>query len=315
MKFVLATLMAIFFTACATQNTQNLSNTPNLLNTRDSTRGIESNSILGLGLYGFQNTLGVACLETDSNEACENLLQSACDEGDFKYCTILGIIYSSGLNESLDDKEREAKASALFKKACDGKNGSGCIALGAFYEDVHTDDFESKLATATYTRLACEYGDYAGCMDIVRGNEEIFKELKDSLELYGAYSEVESKAIYAMAKDTAKSALWGYERLVLLLQKECDNAKKRIEVAKEAAKTLRAKLLGEYREGHIDFDTFAMRRDKLQEKTKYEEFFRDGYCESYKQVKGDKARLEKALRGFDDFGGIGSVRSYKWRDL
>ena len=134
MKFVRFALMAIFFTACATQSTQNLSNP---LNMRDSTRAIQSNSIFGLGLYGFQNTLGVVCLETDSNEACENLLQSACDEGDFKYCTILGIIYSSGLNESLDDKEREAKASALFKKACDGKNGSGCIALGASVSYTH----------------------------------------------------------------------------------------------------------------------------------------------------------------------------------
>ena len=131
MRLIIFTLIAIFFTACATQNTQNLSNPSNPLNTRDSTRNIQSNSIFGLGLYGFQNTLGVACLETDSNEACENLLQSACDEGDFKYCTILGIIYSSGLNESLDDKEREARARALFKKACDGKNGSGCLALGA----------------------------------------------------------------------------------------------------------------------------------------------------------------------------------------
>ena len=298
MKFIRFALIAIFFTACATQNMQSTQNTQNPLNSRDSTRGIESNSVFGLGLYGFQNTLGVACLETDSNEACENLLQSECDEGDFKYCTILGIIYSSGLNESLDDKEREAKASALFKKACDGKNGSGCFALGAFYENTRTDDFESKLATATYTRLACEYGDYVGCMDIVRGNEEIFKELKNSLELYGAYNEAESKAIYATAKDMAKSALWGYERLVPLLQKECENAKKRIEVAKEMYWTLGYKFLVEYREGYIDFDTFASRKYKLHKKIKYEEFFESRYCESYKQVKEGRERFEKDFEGF-----------------
>lgn len=298
MKFIRFTLIAIFFTACATQNTQSTQNMQNPLNIRDSTRGIESNSVFGLGLYGFQNTLGVACLETDSNEACENLLQGACDEGDFKYCTILGIIYSSGLNESLDGSEREAKASALFKKACDGKNGSGCIALGAFYEDVHTDDFESKLATATYMRLACEYGDYAGCMNIALGNESIFKELKNSLELYEAHNEAESKDIYATAKDTAKSALWGYERLLPLLQKECDNAKKRIEIAKEATKTLGAKLLGEYKAELIDYDTLVRRTDKLYKNIEYEEFFESRYCESYKQVKGDKARFEKDFEGF-----------------
>ena len=237
-------------------------------------------------------------METDSNEACENLLQSVCDEGDFKYCTILGIIYSSGLNESLDESEREAKASALFKKACDGKNGSGCFALGAFYENTRTDDFESKLATATYTRLACEYGDYVGCMDIVRGNEGVFKELKDSLEVYGAYNEAESKVIYATAKDAAKSALWGYEQLVPLLQKECENAKKRIKVAKKAHKTLGAKLLGEYEAGHIDFDTLVERTDKLQEQTYYEEFLKSRYCESYKRMKGDKARFKKNFEGF-----------------
>ena len=56
MKFVLATLMAIFFTACATQNTQSTQNLSNPLNTRDSMRGIELNSALGteLGeLYGL----------------------------------------------------------------------------------------------------------------------------------------------------------------------------------------------------------------------------------------------------------------------
>lgn len=291
MKFVRFALVAIFFTACATQSTQNP------LNTRDSTRGIESNSIFGLGLYGFQNTLGVACLETDSNEACENLLQSACDEGDFKYCTILGIIYSSGLNESLDDKEREAKARALFKKACDGKNGSGCFALG-YYGDGRTDDFESKLATATYTRLACEYGDYAGCMTIALENERVFKELKNSLEPYGAYNEAESKAIYATAKDTIKSALWGYERLVPLLQKECENAKKRVEITKDATKTLGAKLLGEYRAGHIDYDTLVRRTDKLYKKIEYEEFFGDRYCECYKDMKDNKERFEKDVEGF-----------------
>lgn len=292
MKFIRFVLVAIFLTACATQNMQNP------LNIRDSTRGIESNSIFGLGLYGFQNTLGVACLETDSNEACENLLQSACDEGDFKYCTILGIIYSSGLNESLDDKEREAKASALFKKACDGKNGSGCIALGAFYEDVRTDDFESKLATATYMRLACEYGDYVGCMDIVRGNESIFKELKNSLELYEAHNEAESKDIYATAKDVAKSALWGYERLVPLLQKECENAKKRVEVAKEAHKTLGAKLLGEYKAGHIDYGALVRQTDKLYKKIEYEEFFKSGYCKCYMDMKVGRERFEKDFEGF-----------------
>ena len=292
MKFVRFALVAIFFTACATQNMQNP------LNIRDSARGIESNSIFGLGLYGFQNTLGVACLETDSNEACESLLQSACDEGDFKYCTILGIIYSSGLNESLDDATREAKARALFKKACDGKNGSGCLALGAFYENGITNDFESKLATATYTRLACEYGDYAGCMTIALGNERVFKELKNSLEPSVAYNEAESKAIYVTAKDTAQSALWGYERLVPLLQKECENAKKRIEVAKEAHKTLGTKLLGEYKAGHIDYDALLRQVEKPRERIKYEEFFGDRYCECYKDMKDNRVKFEKDFEGF-----------------
>lgn len=298
MRLIIFTLIAIFFTACATQNTQNLSNPSNPLNTRDSTRGIESNSIFGLGLYGFQNTLGVACLETDSNEACENLLQSACDEGDFKYCTILGIIYSSGLNKSLDESAREAKASALFKKACDGKNGSGCLALGAFYENGITNDFATKLATATYTSLACEYGDYAGCMSIALGNDRAFKELKNSLEHNMVRDEAESKAIYATAKDTAKSALWGYERLVPLLQKEYENAKKRIEITKEAHKMLWAKLLGEYKAGHIDYDALLRQVEKPREKIKYEEFFESRYCKLYKDMKDDKARFKKGFKGF-----------------
>lgn len=286
MKFVIFALIAIFFSACTTQNT------------RDSTRGIESNSIFGLGLYGWQNTLRLACLEVDSNEACENLLQSACDEGDFKYCTILGTIYSGGLNKSLDRIESEAKAIALFKKACDGKNGSGCFLLGRFYNDGYTNDFESQLATSTYTRLACEYGDYAGCMSIALASERIFKELKLTLEHNMARDEVESKAIYARAKEAVNSALWGYERVVPLLQKECENAKKRIEMTEEAHKTLWANLLGEYREGHIDFDTLTNRSDKLQAKASYEEFFGSGYCKFYEDIKDSRERFKKDFEGF-----------------
>lgn len=73
--------------------------------------------------------------------------------------------------------------------------------------------------------------------------ESIFKELKHALEHNRACDEAESKEFYATVKEATKSALWGYERLVALLQKECENAKKRIEVVKKAYKTLGAKFL------------------------------------------------------------------------
>lgn len=135
-------------------------------------------------------------------------------------------------------------------------------------------------------------------MDIALVNESIFKELKHTLEHNIVRDEAESKENYATAKDAAKSALWGYERLVPLLQKECENAKKRIKVAKKAHKTLGAKSLGEYEAGHIDFDTLVERTDKLQEQTYYEEFLKSRYCKSYKQVKGDKARFKRGFKGF-----------------
>lgn len=70
-------------------------------------------------MYTLQNVCG-----DKDYEACENLLQSACDDGDLKYCTILGMMCSSGLSKVLDDEVLKVKVTALFKKACDGKNGS-----------------------------------------------------------------------------------------------------------------------------------------------------------------------------------------------
>lgn len=110
--------------------------------------------------------------------------------------------------------------------------------------------------------------------------------------------ETESKAIYVTAKEVAKSALMGYERLVPLLQKECDNAKKRIEVAKDTHKTLGAKLLGKYKEGHINYDALTKQTNKLQEKTYYEEFFESRYCKIYKDMKDSSESFKKGVEGF-----------------
>lgn len=78
--------------------------------------------------------------------------------------------------------------------------------------------------------------------------KSIFKELKHALEHNRACDETESKEFYATVKESQVRFV-GYERLVALLQKERENAKKRIEVVKKAYKTLGAKFLASIRRG------------------------------------------------------------------
>ncbi len=172
----LTIIVTLFFTACATQDIQSQS--------------ISTKS-------GFDDAMREVCWNTESQQQCFEILESSCEALDYRSCTLLGYTYINRL--TFPDKNAhfsEDKAIELFKKACDGKNGSGCFALQMF------DDNPINIIAA------CEYGDFVACGDITEKQNAV-----DSTD----------KIIYA--PDVVR---WAQERNIELLQDECKKAELRL---------------------------------------------------------------------------------------
>ena len=174
---IIALFLAIFFSACATQDIQSQSISTKL---------------------GFEDAMREVCWSVESQEQCFDILTSSCDAGNYRNCTILGNAYMSrlDLSKSEDFGAIKDKAVEFFKKACEGKNGSGCFALQMF------EDNPINIIAA------CEYGDFVACGDIVAKQNAT-----DSTD----------KIIYA--PDVVR---WAQERNVKLLQDECEKAELRL---------------------------------------------------------------------------------------
>lgn len=168
-----AIIVALFFCACATQD-------------------IQSNSISSA--KGLDAAMREVCWNIETQQQCLDILESGCEALDYRKCTLLGYTYINRL--AFPDKNArfsEDKAIELFKKACDGKNGSGCFALQTFEDN------------PTNIVAACEYGDFVACEDIV------------------AKQNVADKPPYA-----PEIVRWAQERHIQLLQDECEKAELRL---------------------------------------------------------------------------------------
>lgn len=178
---IIALFLAIVFCACATQNMQSISTSTKL---------------------GFEDAMREVCWSVESQEQCFEILATTCEALDYRNCTILGNAYLSELDFSsnlTDDYATKDKAVELFKKACDGKNGSGCFALGMIQAN---DDFVIQ---------GCEYGDFVACNHIVINRDS---STKDSLSTRLTFE--------------PQIVQWALNREIELLESECDNAKSRL---------------------------------------------------------------------------------------
>ena len=175
MRFALLPAMLFattLFTACATQDSRSISISP--------TKWLD-------------DAMREICWSVESSAQCEEILHSTCEAGDYRNCALLGYTYANRLNFPTDDyRATEDKAVALFKKACDGKYGSGCFALGMLQGN---DNLVAK---------GCEYGDFFACSHI------------DDL---GANSDM---------KTASTPQNWALNRTIELLKDECDRAKIRL---------------------------------------------------------------------------------------
>lgn len=178
---VLFAVFACFFVACAPKN-------------------IESN-IISMK-QGLDFAIREVCWNVESETQCFDILQSTCDSKNYKNCVILGYAYTHYLIKDLSEKDRNDKAAELFKKACEGKNGSGCFALQTFE------------ANPINVIAGCQYGDFIACKDIVGHKEQYLNEVVE----------------------------WADERAILLINDECEKAELRLKVDKDRAKIREAEV-------------------------------------------------------------------------
>lgn len=174
---IITLFTAIFFTACATQDVRSISISP---------------------AKWLDDAMREVCWSVESSAQCEEILHSTCEAGDYRNCALLGYTYANRLNFPTDDyRATEEKAVALFKKACDGKYGSGCFALGMLQG---SDDLVAK---------GCEYGDFFACSHIID---------------LGANSDDAKNA----PTFSPQNISWASSRKIELLKDECDRAKIRL---------------------------------------------------------------------------------------
>lgn len=173
-------LFATLFTACATQDTRSISISP---------------------AKWLDDAMREVCWSVESSAQCEEILHSTCEAGDYRNCALLGYTYANRLNFPTDDyRATEDKAVALFKKACDGKYGSGCFALGMLQG---SDDLVAK---------GCEYGDFFACGHIAINRDS------GKIDNEGQFAPIFNPQIVR----------WASERKIELLKDECERAKIRL---------------------------------------------------------------------------------------
>lgn len=174
---IITLFATIFFTACATQDVRSISISP---------------------AKWLDDAMREVCWSVESSAQCEEILHSTCEAGDYRNCALLGYTYANRLNFPTDDyRATEEKAVALFKKACDGKYGSGCFALGMLQG---SDDLVAK---------GCEYGDFFACSHIINSSAN-----SDDAQTAPTFS--------------PQNISWASNRKIELLKDECDRAKIRL---------------------------------------------------------------------------------------
>ncbi len=108
-------------------------------------------------------------------------LQKACDKGTLKDCVRLGYYTLDGYYGATQDN---AKAGAMFKKACDGGDPAGCSGLAR--QMSYTADALKPDVAALFTK-GCDKGDAPGCYWLGRFEKDITKRSEWMKKAYKAY--------------------------------------------------------------------------------------------------------------------------------
>jgi hypothetical protein len=97
----------------------------------------------------------------DDNDA--NGCMRACDDGDARSCTNLGLMYATGRGGLMKD---ETRAVALYQRACDTGNADGCNNLGNAYQDGRGGVTKDLVRPVALFQRACDAGSANGCNNL-----------------------------------------------------------------------------------------------------------------------------------------------------
>ncbi len=109
--------------------------------------------------------LGMLYLSQNSEEQkmkANQPLTTGCDYGSTRACSVLGDLYSEGINGV---KKDDNKAYELYRRACDGSDAKGCYHLAECYAH-GTGVKKSRNVAATLYVKACEIGSIKACEQI-----------------------------------------------------------------------------------------------------------------------------------------------------
>ena len=117
----------------------------------------------------------------DFAQAAE-LYQKACDGGERKGCTNLGLMYYNGQGKAKDLD----RAAGLFKRACDAGGTGGCLNLGLMYSRGESVPKDPQRAADLF-KIACDGGAAPGCTNLglmYAKGENLVQDLSRAAGLY-----------------------------------------------------------------------------------------------------------------------------------
>jgi len=101
-----------------------------------------------------------ACPENDSDAS---RCISACDDGDPRGCTNLGLFYETGRGGL---PKNGVRAMALHQRACDAGDGLGCLRLGVMYRSGRSGLPQDEARAVALFQRACDAGNARGCANV-----------------------------------------------------------------------------------------------------------------------------------------------------
>jgi len=124
------------------------------------------------GDLGIAYYMGRDGIKQDYAQAAK-FFKKACDGNNYKTCSNLGFMYSTGQGVVIDPD----KAAELYVKACDGGDVFGCQNVGTMYfkgEGVKVD----LIKGLGYIKIACDKGLWGACSNFALANELIGQKTK-----------------------------------------------------------------------------------------------------------------------------------------
>ena len=104
---------------------------------------------------------GIAFHKNKEYDKAFELYKKACDGGEMRGCTNLGVMYANGFG----GEKNEQKAVELYKKACDDGEMLGCYNLGVMYAKGNGVEKDFSKAVQLFKK-ACDGGDMNGCRNL-----------------------------------------------------------------------------------------------------------------------------------------------------